>query len=72
MLMMAVQRDGENRARLPLECHALARIIPDGGGAPTGQDQHHFLKQLPMGRRLAAGRDFQNIAIVGNAGGRRD
>ena len=54
MLVPAVQRDREQRARLPLEGDALAFVVPDRGGAAALESQDHLLKQLPVRLELLA------------------
>src|SRR4051812_1694308 len=69
MLMPAIERDAENRARLPLEGHARSGIIPHRGRAAAVQDVDHLLEQLAVRVELAARRDLADIAIVASARG---
>ena len=69
VLVPAIERDGEHRARLPLEGDAPALVVPHGGGAAAVEDQNHFLKQLALRLELLAGRDLADIAVVGGARG---
>ena len=69
VLVPAIERDGEQRAGLPLEGDALALVVPHRGGAAAFEDQDHLLEQLPVRLELLAGRDFHDIAVVGDARG---
>src|SRR5262245_2320148 len=69
MLMPAVERDAEDRARLPFEGHARTGIVPDRGRAAPVEDVDHLLKQLAVRIELAARRDLADIAIVAVARG---
>ena len=64
VLVRAVERDGENRARLPLEGDAFAGVVPHGGGAAPVEHVNHFFKQLALGREALPRRDFAHVAIV--------
>src|SRR5262249_60776038 len=65
VLVPAIERDGEHRARFPLEGDAPALVVPHGGGAATVEDQNHFLEQLALRLELLAGRDLADVAVVG-------
>ena len=69
MLVPAVERDGEQRARLPLEGDALALVVPHRGGAAAVEHQDHLLEQLALRRELLARRDLADVAVVGGARG---
>src|SRR5262245_63997196 len=67
VLMPAIERNGEHRARLPLEGDAPALVVPHGGGAAAVEHQNHFLEQLSLRLKLLAGRDLADITVVGGA-----
>ena len=67
VLVPAVERDGEQRAGLPLERHALAGVVPHRGGAAAGQDHDGLLEQLPLRAKRLAGRDLADVAVVRGA-----
>ena len=69
MLVPAVERDREDRARLPLEGDARAGIVPDRGRAAAGEDHDHLLEQMMARLQLLAGRDLADVAVVGGARG---
>src|SRR5205823_3991288 len=69
VLVPAVERDGEHRARLPLEGDAPARVVPNAGRAAALQHENHLLEQLPLRLELLAGRDFADVAVIGCARG---
>src|SRR5262245_715963 len=69
MLMPAVERDAEDRARLPFEGHARTGIVPDRGRAAPVQDVDHLLEQLAVRIELATRRDLADIAVVAGARG---
>ena len=69
VLVPAIERDGEDRARLPFEGDARAGIVPDRGRAAAGQDHDHLLEQVMLRLELLAGRDLADIAVVGGARG---
>ena len=69
VLVPAVERDGEQRAGLPFEGDALARVVPHRGGAAARQHQDHLLEQLPLRRELLARRDLADVAVVRGARG---
>src|SRR5439155_20382784 len=66
-LVPAVERDGEHRARLPLEGDATALVVPHRGRAAAVEHQDHLLEQLPLRLELLAGRYFAHVAVVGGA-----
>src|SRR4051812_16471779 len=65
--MPAIERNTENRARLPFEGYARTGVVPDRGRAAPVQDVDHLLEQLPVRIELAARRDLADIAIVAGA-----
>src|SRR6266566_209544 len=67
MLVPAVERDGEDCARFPLESDPGPGIVPYRGGATAGQHQDHLLKEMVLRRELLAWRDLANITIIGGA-----
>ena len=69
VLVPAVERDGEQRAGLPLEGHALAGVVPHRGRAAAAQDHDGFFEQLPLGRERLARRDLADVAVVRGARG---
>ena len=69
MLVPAIERNGEQRARLPLEGDLLALVVPHAGGAAAGEDEDHFLEQLALRRELAARIDLADVAVVRGARG---
>jgi hypothetical protein len=69
MLMEAIERDREHRARLPFEADALALAVPDRGRTTSFQHQHHLLEQLALGRERFPRRNLADIAIVRSARG---
>ena len=69
MLVPAVERDAEDRARLPFEGDARAGVVPDRGRAAAVEDEDHLLEQLALRLELLAGRDLADIAIVRGARG---
>ena len=69
MLVPGIERNGEHRARLPLESDACAGIVPHRGGAAPVQYQDHFFVELALGGEFFARRDFADIAIVRRARG---
>ena len=69
MLVPAVERDREHRARLPLEGDALAGVVPDAGRAAAVEDQDHLLVELALRLELLAGRDGADVAVVRDARG---
>src|SRR5690349_12448956 len=69
MLVPAIERNAEDRARLPLEGHARAGVVPHRGRAASIHNVDHLLEQLAVWIELAARRDLADIAVV--AGARR-
>ena len=69
VLVPAVQRDGEQRAGLPLEGHALAGVVPHRGRAAAAQDHDGFFEQLPLRAQRLARRDLADVAVVRGARG---
>ena len=69
VLVPAVERDGEQRAGLPLEGHALAGVVPHRGRAAAAQDHDGLFEQLPLGGERLAGRDLADVAVVRGARG---
>src|SRR5450759_3762612 len=67
MLIPAIERNGEDRARLPFEGDPRPGIVPDRGRAAAAQDQDHLLEQMAGWLQLLARRDLADIAIVGGA-----
>ena len=67
VLMPAVQRNGEQRAGLPLEGDALAGVVPHRGGAAAAQDHDGLFEQLPLRAQRLAGRDLADVAVVRGA-----
>src|SRR5579883_1266830 len=67
MLMPSVERNGEQRPRLPLEGDALALVVPHGGRAAAVENEDHLLVELPMRLELLAGRNLHHVAVVGDA-----
>ena len=65
VLVPGVQRNGEHRARPPLEGDLLAGVVPHRGGPVPGQHQDHLLEQLSLRRQLLACRDLAHVAVVG-------
>src|SRR5436309_1468122 len=64
MLMLGIQRYGEQAARFPLERQLMGRVVPDAGRAVARRDVHHLLVQLTLRRKVAAGRDLADVGIV--------
>ena len=69
VLVPAVERDGEDRARLPLEAHAVAGVVPDRGRAAPVEHVDHLLEELALRREALAGRDLADVAVVRGARG---
>ncbi len=69
MLIPAIERNGEDRARLPLEGDARAGIVPHRGRAAAGEHQDHFLEQMVLRRECLARGDLADIAVVRGARG---
>ncbi len=67
VLMHAVQRNGEQRAGLPLEGDALAGVVPHRGRAAARQDHDGLFEQLPLRRQGLARRDLADVAVVRGA-----
>ena len=69
VLVPAVERDGEQRAGLPLEGDALAGVVPHRGRAAAAQDHDGFFEQLPLRAERLARRDLADVAVVRGARG---
>src|ERR1700691_2284007 len=69
MLVVAIERNGEQRAVLPLEGDARAGVVPHRGRAATAQDQDHLLVELPVRAETLARRNFHDVAVVRGARG---
>ena len=69
MLVPAIERNGEDRARLPLELDALAGVVPHRGRAAAVENVDHLLVELALRRQALAGRNLAHIAIVRRARG---
>src|SRR5262249_47959752 len=69
VLVPAIERDGEDRARLPLKGDASAGIVPHRGGTAARQHQDHLLEQVVLRFELLAGRDLTDVAVIGGARG---
>ena len=69
VLVPAIERDGEDRARLPFEGDAGTGVVPHGGRTAAGQDQDHLFEQMMLRLELAARRDLADVAVVGGARG---
>src|SRR5207253_2117185 len=67
VLVPAVQRDGEQRAGLPLEGDALAGVVPHGCGTAAVEDHDGLFEQLPQRLERFAGWDLADVAIVRGA-----
>src|SRR5260221_4451557 len=67
VLMPAVERDGEDRPRLPLELDALAGVVPHRGRAAPVEHVDHLLVELALRREALAGRDLAHVAIIRGA-----
>jgi hypothetical protein len=61
VLVPGVEGDREQRPGLPFELHLLARLVPDAGGPPAVEDQHHLLEELALRHELAAGRYLDDV-----------
>ena len=62
MLVPAVDRNGEQRALVPLEGDLLTRIVPNAGRAAPVQYVDHFLEQLALRLELAAARESRRYS----------
>src|SRR5437660_613055 len=69
LLVPAIERNGEDRARLPLEGEAGTGIVPHGGGTAARQHQDHLLEQMVLRLEFLARRDLADIAVVRRARG---
>ncbi len=69
VLVHGVERNREDRARLPLEGDLRARAVPYRGRAAAVEDIHHLLEQLALRSELAAGRDLAHVCVVRRARG---
>ena len=69
MLVVAIERNGEQRAFLPLEGDAGAGIVPHRGRAAAGQHHDHLFIELSVRGQALARRDFHHIAVVRGARG---
>ena len=67
MLVPAIERDGEDRAGLPLEGDARAGIVPHRGRAAAVEDHDHLLVEMMLRRELLPRRDLADVAVVGIA-----
>src|SRR5262249_54009576 len=63
------ERDGEDRARLPLEGDARPGVVPNGRGAAARQHQDHLLEQVVLRRERLPRRDLADVAVVRGARG---
>src|SRR3990172_11325878 len=57
MLVLGVQRQGEEASSTPLEAVGLAVLGLESCAAVALQDVDHFLDEVPLGRGLSAGRN---------------
>jgi hypothetical protein len=64
MLVPAVERDAEDRPRLPFKGDAGAGIIPDSGRAAALEDKDHLVKELALRGELSGRRDLADVAVV--------
>ena len=64
MLVPGIERNSEDRPRLPLEADALSGLVPDRGRAAAVEHVDHLLVQLPLRREALPGRDLADIAVV--------
>src|SRR5437867_8006135 len=64
MLMLRIQRDGEQAARFPLERQLMGRVVPDAGRAVARRDVHHLLVQLTLRSEMAACRNLADVGVV--------
>src|SRR5687767_4340077 len=69
VLVPAVERDREDRTRLPLEGDAVPGVVPDRGGAAAVEDVDHLLEELALRREALARRDLADVAVVRGARG---
>ena len=69
VLVVAVERDGEQCAVLPLESDAGAGVVPHRGRAAPADDQDHLLVELPVRGQALARRNFHDVAVVRGARG---
>ena len=65
--MPRVERNREDRARLPLERRPLPGVVPHRRRAAPVEDVDHLLVQLALRRELLAGRNLADVAVVRGA-----
>ena len=69
MLVVAIERNREQRAVLPLEGDAGAGVVPHRGRAAAAQHQDHLLVELAVRDQALARRNFHHVAVVRGARG---
>ena len=69
MLVPGVERNGEQRAGLPLERHFSSGVVPHRRRSPSVEDEDHFLEQLALRSEFPTGCDLADVTIVRRAGG---
>ncbi len=68
VLVLCVQRNREQAARMPLEGLLLAISLPHGSGAMSLENIDHLFIKMLLRFQLCSRRDFADIAVVGSAG----
>ena len=68
VLEPGVERDGEQASPLPFQRVLPAALVPKGGGALAGQDEHRLLEQVALRPEFPARRDLLYHRVAGAAG----
>ena len=67
-LVRAIQRNGEQASRMPLEGVLLAAFLPYRSSAVTVENEDHLFVKMFLDLQLFPRRDLANIGIVGLSG----
>src|SRR5438093_4080740 len=68
VLVLCVQRNREQAARVPLEGLLLAISLPYGSGSVSVQNIDHLFIKMFLWFQCCSRRDFADITVVGSAG----
>src|SRR5947208_9929168 len=68
MLVLCVQRNREQAARIPLEGLLLAVLLPHRSGSMSVENIDHLFIKMFLRFQLCSRRDFADITVVGSAG----
>src|ERR671925_146288 len=67
VLVLCVQRDSEQAARVPLERLLFAVSLPHRSGSMPVENVNHLLIEMFLWFQLCSRRDFAHVAVVGSA-----